>query len=77
MKGRTLWMALVLVLVLVGGAWRLGAAPSRAQGVRKIPRAYGSVKAAIGRVLVFEAPDGTIRYVGVENGELEGTFPRN
>lgn len=42
---------------------------------KPIPNAWGDVKAIYGNELVFEAPDGTIRFV-TASGNLEFTIQR-
>lgn len=62
---RTVTIALLAALAGFGLAeWR--PTPAHAQGGCTVPRNWGSLKATLGDVLVFEDADGTIR--GVNEG---------
>ena len=63
-----------------GTGWYLGQrdiATVHAQTTMNIPKAWGSLKAALGTVYVLEAPDGTIRAVNYENGTVVCIARRN
>ena len=84
MKLRRIVAYIALLLVTFGLGWRLGeshVSKVHAQNETKvtIPKAWGTLKATAmnGMDYVFEAPDGTIRVVGMERGTVNATASRN
>jgi hypothetical protein len=82
MKLGRIAVAMVVVWAIFGTGWYFGQreiGKVHAQSQLRIPKAWGSLKGTgvNGAAYVFEASDGTIRVVQMDNGQVMATAVRN
>ena len=76
---RAVWVVVLTIAVCATLYWRALTAPSvRAQSDCAVPKSYGPLKATglNGADAVFEAPDGTVRFVDRQSCSVDATMTR-
>ena len=74
--------AIAVAVAFIAGVYATPMIPPGALAQRRpaqvsVPRAWGKLAGMFSTIMLFEASDGTIRFVHMEDGSLEGTITRN